>query len=347
MSGKELKECVNCPGAVDHSTAECPLRASLPVGVPDGWKLVPVEPTPEMVSAAEEAHMPFGDMDIALRMAILSAPAAQPAAVTPEFVWLRLLEAMSCDNGCAFTSSTDDYREAKPAIIALIAAGFFASNYDDLDGDIWMVAAGEQGEASARFEGHASAYVMLSNVLNRVFEQPAAPDDDQDYERNAERLTAEAMGTGSGINMSATSVDELFDEPAAERKCITCQDSGIVGHSDICPQCETTWQPAAEQSAPGEVEYSTTSDQYRAELYDEVWQRARDMGYCNVTDALAALAQLAARDAVVVRVPVELLTKLVRTYDNSVIDAAHWTDMDGEIEKLRALLAQRERGGEA
>ena len=41
-----------------------------------GWKLVPVEPTPEMVSAAEEAHMPFGDMDIALRMAILSAPSA-------------------------------------------------------------------------------------------------------------------------------------------------------------------------------------------------------------------------------------------------------------------------------
>ena len=53
-------------------------RASLPVGVPDGWKLAPVEPTPEMVSAAEEAHMPFGDMDIALRMAILSAPAAAP-----------------------------------------------------------------------------------------------------------------------------------------------------------------------------------------------------------------------------------------------------------------------------
>lgn len=47
---------------------------------PDGWKLVPVEPTPEMVSAAEEAHMPFGDMDIALRMAILSAPST-PATV--------------------------------------------------------------------------------------------------------------------------------------------------------------------------------------------------------------------------------------------------------------------------
>lgn len=39
-----------------------------------GWKLVPVEPTPEMISAAEEAHMPFGDMDIALRCALFAAP---------------------------------------------------------------------------------------------------------------------------------------------------------------------------------------------------------------------------------------------------------------------------------
>lgn len=58
------------------------------------------------------------------------------------------------------------------------------------------------------------------------------------------------------------------------------------------------------------------------------------------------VAQLAARNAGEARVPVELLTKLVRTYDNSVIDAAHWTDMDGEVARLRALLAQRERGGE-
>ena len=33
----------------------------------------------------------------------------------------------------------------------------------------------------------------------------------------------------------------------------------------------------------------TTSDRYRAELYDEVWQKARDMGYGNVTEALLAL----------------------------------------------------------
>lgn len=55
------------------------------------WKLVPVEPTPEMVSAAEEAHMPFGDMDIALRMAILSAPSAK---ATVQGVNAQLLEAL-------------------------------------------------------------------------------------------------------------------------------------------------------------------------------------------------------------------------------------------------------------
>lgn len=41
------------------------------------YKLVPFEPTPEMIEAAEGAHMPFGDMDLALRMAILAAPAVQ------------------------------------------------------------------------------------------------------------------------------------------------------------------------------------------------------------------------------------------------------------------------------
>ena len=38
----------------------------------------------------------------------------------------------------------------------------------------------------------------------------------------------------------------------------------------------------------------TTSDQYRADLYDEVWQKARDMGYGNVTDALVALERMKA-----------------------------------------------------
>lgn len=60
------------------------LRAELERLPVDGWKLVPVEPTPEMVSAAEEAYMPFGDMDIALRMAILAAPSASGTAAKPD-----------------------------------------------------------------------------------------------------------------------------------------------------------------------------------------------------------------------------------------------------------------------
>lgn len=49
------------------------------------YKLVPVEPTPEMVSAAEDAYMPFGDMELALRMAILAAPAVQGEPVGWQF----------------------------------------------------------------------------------------------------------------------------------------------------------------------------------------------------------------------------------------------------------------------
>lgn len=50
------------------------LEARPAVAVPDGYALVPILPTPEMVSAAEEAHLPFGDMELAVRLAILSAP---------------------------------------------------------------------------------------------------------------------------------------------------------------------------------------------------------------------------------------------------------------------------------
>lgn len=46
------------------------------------YKLVPVEPTPEMVEAAESAHMPFGDMDLAIRMAILEAPVVEQEPVS-------------------------------------------------------------------------------------------------------------------------------------------------------------------------------------------------------------------------------------------------------------------------
>lgn len=100
----------------------------------------------------------------------------------------------------------------------------------------------------------------------------------------------------------------LLDKPA----CAICRDLG-----DICMECEAAAQrqcvPVAEVEVvegdsphvhlyqdvpdgtklyaeqPAPVADSTTSDKYKAELYDEVWQLARSMGYANVSDALAKL----------------------------------------------------------
>jgi len=41
-----------------------------------GLALVPAEPTRQMISAAEDAYMPFGDMALALQVAIAEAQGA-------------------------------------------------------------------------------------------------------------------------------------------------------------------------------------------------------------------------------------------------------------------------------
>lgn len=51
------------------------------------------------------------------------------------------------------------------------------------------------------------------------------------------------------------------------------------------------WLPMVEDQG-------TKGDRYRAELYDEVWTKARGMGFPNVTEALTALAQLQSGDAI-------------------------------------------------
>lgn len=48
------------------------LRAALTR--PEGYVLVPVEPTEAMVDAAREAYMPFGDMETAISAAIAARP---------------------------------------------------------------------------------------------------------------------------------------------------------------------------------------------------------------------------------------------------------------------------------
>lgn len=53
--------------------------------VHEGFKLVPVEPTPEMTDAAKEAYMPFGDMEFALIAALNASPNHTPNA--GKMVW--------------------------------------------------------------------------------------------------------------------------------------------------------------------------------------------------------------------------------------------------------------------
>lgn len=79
----------------------------------------------------------------------------------------------------------------------------------------------------------------------------------------------------------------------------------------------------SEQPAP--VAESTTSDKYKAELYDEVWQKARDMGFANVTDALDKPAAQQHGD------PVAIVTG----------SAVQWLPGAGKLKDRTALYAEQ------
>lgn len=234
------QQCVNCPGAEDHSTAQCPVMAeasavvnqqvtaaaSLPVGVPDGYMPIP---TAEQLAEALENVRSFHDMSAELIAPELLANLLASTTVkaeqvpTPEFVWVRLLEALHGDNGGAFTASTDDYREAKPALVQLIAAGFFRDDADSLDGDIWAVAAGEQGEAAARFASCPDAYAVLSDVLNRVFDRPD----------EAPSLPAAGSTDLTAVRCQCYAAEYPHDS----------YDAGFIAGSGMCQVCDAAMPP--------------------------------------------------------------------------------------------------------
>ena len=57
----------------DEHLALIAIRSAL-LAAPHGRRLVPITPTDEMLDAAQDAHMPFGDMHFAITSAILAAP---------------------------------------------------------------------------------------------------------------------------------------------------------------------------------------------------------------------------------------------------------------------------------
>lgn len=68
--------------------------------------------------------------------------------------------------------------------------------------------------------------------------------------------------------------------------------SGVVAAATTGNLVEEMFRIEASAVPAAPAAGGTTSDKYRAELYDEVWQRARYMGYGNVTDALVELERL-------------------------------------------------------
>ena len=90
------QQCVNCPGAEDHSTAQCPVMAeasavvnqqvtaadSLPAGAPDGYMPIP---TAEQIADALESVRCFHDMSAELIAPELLANLLAAPTVKPSF----------------------------------------------------------------------------------------------------------------------------------------------------------------------------------------------------------------------------------------------------------------------
>ncbi len=70
-SAQVVRDCRDGTIQMDALTGEL-LRMALTL--PDGYVAVPAEPTAAMIAAAEDAHMPFGDMGFAISAAIGARP---------------------------------------------------------------------------------------------------------------------------------------------------------------------------------------------------------------------------------------------------------------------------------
>jgi hypothetical protein len=87
-----------------------------------------------------------------------------------------------------------------------------------------------------------------------------------------------------------------MSRPVVSKSPIACakhRENPVKGYA-ACAGCEVEALRAENERLTREQGEGTTSNKYRAELYDEVWQRARDMGFANVTMALSELAALKA-----------------------------------------------------
>lgn len=102
---------------------------------------------------------------------------------------------------------------------------------------------------------------------------------------------APATPAAQGAVPDVSAMAKVLSDRAASACCVDPDDNWkIYGQEFIEDVRAMLAASPAQPAVRAEENYSTTSDRYRADLYDEVWQRARDMGYGNVTMALEDLA---------------------------------------------------------
>lgn len=172
--------------------------------------------------------------------------------------------------------------------IELKACPFCAGKKCDPRG--WMNGDGETGPACEVCGATASSAdawnrrAMLAASLSApaAVQEPGAQETSNlenllaDEERSHELTIDQRDHAEEWATKLADAIGEHFGREVGEHSSGNCPWENALELLNTAP-------PAAEHP------YSTTSDKYRAELYDEVWAQARLIGYGNVTEALADL----------------------------------------------------------
>lgn len=103
------------------------------------------------------------------------AAPAQPLieeSVTACGIFHMLVSIMGSDNGVYFPYFAEDRKKVCEPIIAMMQAGYFTGDPEDIDGDFWQMAAGEETEKVAHFNRAHEAFALVEEVLNDIFDRP-------------------------------------------------------------------------------------------------------------------------------------------------------------------------------
>ncbi|XAZ48377.1 hypothetical protein AAHB44_17935 [Pseudomonas simiae] len=116
-----------------------------------------------------------------------------------------------------------------------------------------------------------------------------------------------------------------------------------VGDPEMTPyKDKITCKRCLKILAAGKAERLLEDQKYKSELYDEVWQKARDMGFANVTMALSKLAEQPAPVAVVMPVRLDLPHRdefeSADQYAAAIGEAKIWNACLDELKRLNPSL---------